>query len=283
MLATFLTSLRITGRYRSVFWPEGHSDAVRHRSGLIPWLRRRALGLHDAFAVPNRRSAEWIKSEIGGRSRIIALPNTVDGAFFSRRVAGGRNEARLELGIRADVQILLQVSQMTPRKGVIPLANSFLRLPDHLTRSARLVFVGPGSQEAELRKIADSSGGRIIVAGSAAPEGVRRWLMAANWFVLNTSLDPNPLAPIEASFAGLPLLMTRRAGNFEEIVREGRTGFAIADPSDPSPTLSLALETSCERATLMGEEACDNAWANFDIRRVASNVVDDLVGLTGGR
>jgi glycosyltransferase involved in cell wall biosynthesis len=279
MLATFLTSLRMTGRYRSVFWSEGHADTVRHRSGPISRLRRLALGLHDAFAVPNRRSAEWIRAEAGEDSRIITLPNTVEGAFFTRENGDERQEARRELGLSADEKVLVQVSQLSARKGVIPLAEAFLRLPDHLRQVARLVFVGSGLEEAELRKMADASGGRVVVAGSVPAEGVHRWLMAANWFVLNTWLDPNPLAPIEASFAALPLLMTHRAGNFEELLREGHTGFGIADPADPTPALRLALETPPERAALMGEEARANARENFDIHRVATNLVDDLVAL----
>ncbi len=279
MAATVLAALsQRSGGFQTVFWSEGHADAVRHTAGMIPWLRRGALCLHRAFAVPNRRSAEWIRSQVRDAC-ILTLPNTVDGVFFTRRNADERTRARKELGLAAGEPVILQVSQLTGRKGVIALARTFAALPDSVRRSARLSVVGTGPLEPELRRIAADSAGRIIVAGSASIEGVRTWLMAADWFILNSSLDPNPLSPIEASFAALPLLLTRQAGNFGELLLPGETGFEINDPADPSSALMLAMTTPPDRARRMGEAAFENVKANFDIASVANNLIDQLIDI----
>ncbi len=279
MSATLLAALAQSGcRFRTVFWSEGHAEAVRHTSGLIPWLRRNALRLHYAFAVPNRRSAEWIRAQIRD-ARILMLPNTVDGAFFAHRSSDERREARMELGLDPHEIIILQVSQLARRKGVVPLSQAFGALSDSVARSARLVVVGAGPLEPELRRIAAASAGRVIIAGSAPVEGVRTWLRAADWFALNSSFDPNPLSPIEASFAALPLLLTHCAGNFGELLLPGKTGFEIADPADPSSALMQALTTPPERIAQMGEASFENAKANFDTELVANNLINQLIAL----
>jgi glycosyltransferase involved in cell wall biosynthesis len=261
-----------------VFWSEGHAEAVRHASGVIPWLRRNALRLHHAFAVPNCRSADWIRSQVRD-ARILTLPNTVDGAFFTRRSLDERGRARMALGFASAEIVVLQVSQLTQRKGVIALSQAFLALSGSAARSARLVFVGAGTLEQELRRIAAASAGRVIVAGQASVEGVRTWLMAADWFALNSSFDPNPLSPIEASFTALPLLLTRHAGNFGELLLPGKTGFEIADPADPSSALMQALTTPPDRTAEMGVASFENARTNFDISIVANDLIDQLIAL----
>jgi glycosyltransferase involved in cell wall biosynthesis len=278
MSATLLATLAQGGGFQTVFWSEGHADAVRHAAGIVAWLRRKALRLHHAFAVPNRRSAEWILAQVCD-ARIFTLPNTVDKAFFTRRSPDERGAARTRLGLSSDDLVILHVSQLVARKGVIALARAFRTLPDCAARLARLVFLGAGPLEAELRSLAAASAGRLIVAGSTQPEGVRTWLMAADWFALNSSLDPNPLSPIEASFAGLPLLLTRNAGNFEELLLPGRTGFEISDPADPSSALRLALTTPSDRTTHMGAAAFENAEMNFDTGVVAHGLIEQLLVL----
>jgi glycosyltransferase involved in cell wall biosynthesis len=279
MFATVLTAVAQSGGgFRTVFWSEGHAGTVRHASGMITWLRRSALRLHHAYAVPNRRSAAWIRAHVPD-ARILLLPNTVDGAFFSRRSADERAKARMALGVAADETVILQVSQLTVRKGVIALAQAFCALPYGATSAARLVFVGAGPLEWDLRRIAALSAGRVVVAGSADVDGVRTWLMAADWFALNSTLDPNPLSPIEASFGALPLLLTRRAGNFDELLSPGKTGWEIVDPADPSPALMQALTAPSGQAAKMGKAAFENVRANFDINAVANDLIDQLADI----
>jgi glycosyltransferase involved in cell wall biosynthesis len=284
MPATLLVSQRLTGRaFVSVFWSEGHADAARHTGGPVAWLRRRALRSHDAFAVPNRRSADWLRSQVGETFPIVELPNTVQGDFFARRHQHERTRARQQLGIPAFSQVFLQVSQLTSRKGVLPLTKAFLALSEDLTHTVRLALVGTGPERAELQDLAQQSRGQIIMAGGLGMEGIRQWLMAADWFVLNSFLDPNPLAPIEGCFASLPLLLSSRAGNYDELLKEGRTGYGIADPELPDEALRRALATSPEKSAIMGEQARVNCAMNFDLHQVATKLKNDLVALKLGQ
>ena len=260
---------------RRFFWSEGHADAALHKSGLIAWLRRRVYRTFDGFAVPNAKSAEWAIAQAGSPRPIVTLPNAIDAAFFKRPSGDARSQARAKLGLPEKGRVLVQVSTLTERKGVLPLAKSFLGLPAVERAGTRLLFVGDGEQRAELESLAASSAGAIRVLGQLPPEEVRQALWAANAFVLNTRLDPNPLSAIEASAAGLAILMSAAAGNVGEIVEAPDAGFVISNPADPTETLRAVLAASDEQLAAMGMRAADNAQ-RFDAPAVARSLIKQL-------
>ena len=130
------------------------------------------------------------------------LPNAIDAQFFARP-SGARAESRRTLGLEGEGRVLVQVSALTARKGVLELAKTFLALPPENRRGAKLVFVGEGELRPQLEALAAESAGAIRVLGQLPPEKVRRVLWASDAFVLNTRLDPNPLSAIEAAAAAV--------------------------------------------------------------------------------
>ena len=271
-----IAGLNITSPHpRRFFWSEGHADAALHKTGLIAWLRRRMYRTFDGFAVPNAKSADWALSQAGGPRPIVTLPNAIDAKFFARP-SGARAEARRVLGLEGEGRVLVQVSALTGRKGVLELAKGFLALPSAERREAKLVFVGDGELRPQLEGLAAESAGAIRVLGQLPPEEVRRALWAADAFVLNTRLDPNPLSAIEAAAAGLPIVMSAAAGNVREIVEAPNAGFVIRDPSDLSEALRSVLSASDTELSAMGERAAQVARTQFDAVAVARSLVQQL-------
>jgi glycosyltransferase involved in cell wall biosynthesis len=260
---------------RRFFWSEGHADAALHKSGLIAWLRRRVYRTFDGFAVPNTKSAEWAISQAGSARPVVSLPNAIDAAFFKRPSSDARSQARQKLGLPVEGRVLVQVSALTERKGVLPLAQAFLGLSETDRAGACLVFVGEGEQRAELEGLAAQSAGATRLLGQLPPEEVRQALFAADAFVLNTRLDPNPLSAIEASAAGLPIVMSAAAGNIHEIVEAPNAGFVIRDPADPTDALRAVLSASDEQLAAMGVRAAANAQ-RFDAMIVARSLIKQL-------
>jgi glycosyltransferase involved in cell wall biosynthesis len=260
---------------RRLFWSEGHADAALHKSGLIAWLRRRVYRTFDGFAVPNLKSAEWAIAQAGSPRPIVTLPNAIDATFFKRPSSDARMQARQKLGLPVEGRVLVQVSALTERKGVLPLAQAFLGLPDVDRAGACLVFVGEGEQRAELESLAAQSAGAIRLLGQLPSEGVRQVLWASDAFVLNTRLDPNPISAIEAAAAGLPIVMSAIAGNCHEIVEAPNAGFVIRDPTNPTEALRALLSASDEQLVAMGARAAANAQ-RFDAMSVARSLIKQL-------
>ena len=260
---------------RRFFWSEGHADAALHKTGLIAWVRRRIYRTFDGFTVPNAKSAEWALAQAGSSRPVITLPNAIDAQFFARP-SGARAEARRVLGLEGEGRVLVQVSALTGRKGVIELAKAFLALPPENRRGAKLVFVGEGELRPQLEALAAKSSDALRVLGQLPPEEVRRVLWAADAFVLNTRLDPNPLSAIEAAAAGLPIVMSAAAGNIREIVELPNAGFVIRDPADPSDALRAVLSASDAQLAEMGARAAELARTQFDAPAVARSLIRQL-------
>ncbi len=260
---------------RRFFWSEGHADAVLHKTGLIAWLRRRVYRTFDGYAVPNAKSAEWALCQAGSPRQVVTLPNAIDAKFFARPSAMLRPEARRQLGLEGEGRVLVQVSALSDRKGVLELAKAFLGLPVTERHGAKLFFVGEGDRRSQLETLAAGSEGAIRVLGQLPPEEVRRVLWAADTFVLNTRLDPNPLSAIEAAAAGLPIAMSALAGNIREVVEVPQAGFVIKDAADPSEALRAVLSASDDELASMGARAAANAQ-RFDAVTVASSLIKQL-------
>ena len=261
---------------RRFFWSEGHADAALHKGGLIAWVRRRIYRTFDGFAVPNAKSADWALAQAGIPRPIVTLPNAIDAKFFARPSANARAESRRALGLEGEGRVLVQVSALTARKGVLELAQAFLALPAEDRRGAKLLLVGDGERRAELEALALKSGGVIRVLGQLPPEEVRRVLWAADAFVLNTRLDPNPLSAIEAAAAGLPVVMSAAAGNIREVVEVPNAGFVIRDPADPSEALRAVLSASDAQLAEAGARAAELARTQFDAPAVARALIKQL-------
>ncbi len=261
---------------RRFFWSEGHADAAIHKRGLIAWARRRIYRSFDGFAVPNSKSADWALAQAGSPRSVVTLPNAIDAKFFARPSGSARGESRRALGLEGEGRVLVQVSALTDRKGVLELAKAFRALPSVERRGAKLLFVGDGERRSLLAALAAESAGAIRVLGQLPPEEVRRVLWASDAFVLNTRLDPNPLSAIEAAAAGLPIVMSAAAGNIREVVEEPKTGFVIRDPADPSEALRSVLSASESELAAMGERAAQVARTQFDAVAVARSLIRQL-------
>jgi glycosyltransferase involved in cell wall biosynthesis len=261
---------------RRIFWSEGHAGAVLHPDGLIAWARRRAYRSYDAFAVPNRRSAAWAQAQVGESRPILALPNAIDTDFHSPAGPGEKAALRRALGLPSAGRLLVQVGALTERKGTLPLARAFLALPSATRAGANLLFVGSGPLETELGALAAAAAGALRCLGQRAPRDVRDILRAADGFVLNTWLDPNPLSPIEAAACGLPLVLSAKAGNAQELIGEHGLGVAIVDPADPTPGLRAALAWDGAVLSELGRRARVAATRGWSAPAVAEEFLRPL-------
>jgi glycosyltransferase involved in cell wall biosynthesis len=211
------------------------------------------------------------------------LPNTVDDQFYRRQGPHERAEARAALNIRKDCRLLVQVSQLIPLKGVLELASAFEVVSTGKDASLAIIGSGPLESEMRLRFSNAISARRLLLPGHVDRTEVRRWLMAADGFVLNTLKDNNPLSPIEASFAELPVLLSRKAGNFEEIVRSDDYGFAIDDTSTVQSVIGRFLDFDIDVLRSIGKNCRENADAQFSVKSVVSTFLTKALQLSASK
>lgn len=262
-------------KYKKVFWSEGHDGSILHNKGIVPLIRKFIQNKFDAFAVPNERSKNYLFEILGLNKKPIAiLPNTVDGTFFTKPEnwnVDHSNKVKSEFNIPLDSKIIIQVAQIEERKGVNEIVDYWTKLQNK--EDYHLVLVGEGSLKNELIQKTKSDA-TIHFLGNQPKEKVRDLLFASDIFLLLTKNDPNPLTLIEASFAKLPILTTKFAGNCNEII-VGTNGVVMNEIHlDTFEKSFLSVKSFANQKK--GGISYENVKINFDIEQVAIHFINQL-------
>ncbi len=175
------------------------------------------------FASPSLKAVICISRMVGDdvrrhfavpEDKLHVIHNAVDPREFSPAVRAARAATRAELGFTASEVAFLLVGSGYARKGVATAIGALARLP----RAARLVVVGKDKALYRYRRLAQRAGvaDRVVFAGPQ--KDVRRFLGAADAFVLPTIYDPLSNAVLEALACGLPVVTSTRCGAGELVL-----------------------------------------------------------------
>src|SRR5262249_15196037 len=124
----------------------------------------------------------------------------------------------------------------------------------------------------------------VRLEGHLGEDELLRLYAASDTFALPSMRDPNPLAVIEALWAGLPLILSERVGNCFEALKPGANGW-LFDPDSPQ-SLKACLDAWSAAGQLQlaacGEASTKIARERFETRAVIEGFLDELIGSAGG-
>jgi teichuronic acid biosynthesis glycosyltransferase TuaC len=191
-----------------------------------------------------------------------AVRNGCDTSIF--RLAD-RAEARLELDLRVDSEIMVFVGWLAPTKGLRELIDATIRLVPTRPR-LQLVCIGEGALRAELEATVGQAGiaSRVRFLGHRTPSEIARWLAAANLFCLPSYAEGCPNAVIEALACGRPVIATH-VGGIPELV-DSSSGILV--PPGDGAALAQALDQGFDRHW-------DESGISIASRRGWDHVADD--------
>jgi glycosyltransferase involved in cell wall biosynthesis len=223
----------------------GRAPAFVHTEHNL-WGRYR-LPTRWANAATYRRNARVIAVSDGVAASIrsplvrpaVPVEVVVHGADTSLVVtgAGARAEARRRLGLPPDAPVVGSVGNFTAKKDQATLVRAFAALPPELAE-ARLVLVGLGPLEDDLRALAASEGvaSRVLFPGSR--DDVFDLLPGFDVFALSSRFEGLPISLLEAMATGVAPVVTA-VGGIPEVVTDGRDGLLVP-PGEPA-ALAVAL------------------------------------------
>ena len=244
---------------------------------------------HKAFAAIERElakrtdalvaEASWVRDDIlalgigePGRWHVVPAGVDLDPSLFARPDQGA---ARASLGLPLRGAIVACVGTPSPIEDHATFLESVRRASD-LHPGAAFLFPGDADQRGQLETVARQIlGDRVLVLEGAynAPA----FYAACDVVALTSKLQGTPMALIEASAAGKPVVATR-AGGVREAVRDGNTGWLVS-PDDPAASAAniSALLADPAGARRMGEEGA--IWVRD--RAGQERLADDLTRLYG--
>ena len=201
------------------------------------WKRAvRRLAYPGLFRIPRRvlpagkRQAEYFRYYGVPDDRIVPVHMTVDVTDIMSRSdaarANGRAALRASFGLPENAVVFIYVGRLEARKGLTTLLAAFSRLHD-ARANAVLLIVGTGSEQPRV-EAATRVNAAVRYAGRLDHDAVINAYASADVAVLPSIVEPWGLVVNEAMAAGLPVIVSDRAGCVDDLVTPGETGIVVA-------------------------------------------------------
>jgi glycosyltransferase involved in cell wall biosynthesis len=278
-----LTYLAALARPRpmTLIWAEANAASIRHQTGVIAHARRHVMRRADGFVVPGRIAEDTIReTNPGAASRFLRLPNMVDEQVFGRSVQDLRpqcRELRTEFGLTdADFILLWPARLQEETKGIL----NFLRaVSDLFTPQVKVLIAGDGPDRPAIYDwIRAHARPNVRLLGQRSQEEIVKLLAIADALILPSLKDHNPLTAIEGLWAGLPILMSNRCGNWPEVVT-CRNGWVVDPGSEQSlrDAMRALLDSPHSELTRMGMVSRGIAEREFSTQLVVREFAEALL------
>jgi teichuronic acid biosynthesis glycosyltransferase TuaC len=203
-----------------------------------------------------------------------AVVNGCDLSIFHVR---GPGQARRQLNLDPDAEIVLYIGRMDLRKGLRELVEASAKL--HTTRTNLQVYmVGEGPDRPQIVQAIESAGatGYIHALPPCQPDDVAVWMAAADVITLPSYMEGCPNVVLEALACGRPVVATR-VGGIPEIMSDacGR----LIQPRDANAltqALDAVLSTQWDATSISAHWS--RSWST-----VARELLDIFESVTSAR
>lgn len=211
--------------------------------------------------------------------KIAIIHNGVD----TRRFAipqDARNAIRHALGFTEADSVLVAVARLHPGKGHRVLLDAMRQLL-HSYPKLKLICLGEGQGEPELRALCENFGLAHCVRLVGYQQNVSEWLAAADINVLPTFYEGLPLTILEAMASGLPTVASN-VGGIPEAIEDGVSGLLVppGDPRRLAKALSFLLRDAATRARI-GHAAHARVLRSFVLEQQVSSTEKMYLELCG--
>jgi glycosyltransferase involved in cell wall biosynthesis len=230
-----------------------------------------AAGRHFGYAC-----SRWLTDHVTAVSEATAAAHLAAGMVSESRLsvvwngievdrwqpdARTRLQAREELGVKDDF-LWLAVGRLEAVKDYPCMLRAMARTP----KTTRLLVLGAGPQEGRLREFAAWLGLSQRVHFAGFEPNVKRWMRAADGFVLSSRYEGLPMVLLEAGACGVPVVATDVPGT-REVVVDGETGWLApaGDPAELAKTMMKLMDMPPEARHAMGERARSHVARNFSM------------------
>jgi D-inositol-3-phosphate glycosyltransferase len=199
-----------------------------------------ARNCHLIIASTEKEKERLVSHYHASPERVSVIPCGVNLELFQPM---DKTLAKQQLGF-SDNKIILFVGRIEPLKGINQLLKAMPYLPD--THEARLVIIG-GDEHSQheldcLQKLSSELHiqDSVTFLGRMKQEQLPCFYSAADVCVIPSYYESFGLVALESLACGTPVVATD-VGNFKNIIRQGKTGFIVADNAPPHLANKIAL------------------------------------------
>ncbi len=222
----------------------------------------KSIFLEDESLRPQLKEIHHIPAE-----KIHVVPVGVDMAYVRQRVKGSAL-GRKDLDLCENDLVLLTVNRLAADKGIDKIILALNIIRRRIPR-VRLVIVGKGYQEPELRSliVANGLGEHVRLIKDVQEEDLYGYYGISDLYVCAFSFPGSSISSLEAMAAGLPIITTAQPW----LVVGGNNGISIPD-NQPSTIADAVLKLAGEDLKAKGAVSLEIA-AGYDWSRIASSAI----------
>jgi glycosyltransferase involved in cell wall biosynthesis len=241
------------GAFAHVVATEDNPASVQEETRLHALGRRVLLPLVDGVLTYSAPASAMYRERFGATAPVTASPLVQSEAVLQARLVSGGGAARA-LAARHGLlgrRVLLCVGRLAPEKRADRLVDAVGRLRAAFPELV-LALVGDGPERAALeRRAAERApAGSVLFAGRLEGEALSAWYRLGTVFALASAFEPFGAVVNEALLAGLPAVVSDRAGA-HTLVADGQNG-AVVEAARPE-ALDAALAGWLRREPPLGE------------------------------
>ncbi len=253
------------------------------------WLRDSVLAriyrYVDRFLAVGSANHDYYRYLGIAPGRIHLVPYTVDNERFmaaSRLQPDERATLRQELGLPANLPVLMFVSKFMPRKH----PECVLKAADLLRKrgiDVAVLMVGAGDMDGELRALAaELALPNVVFPGFINQTQLPRIYATADVFVLPSADEPWGFIINEIMCAGLPVIASGDIGSVPDLVHDGINGrlMKAGDPVSLAAAVEDILSDPLRRAE-MGQRSLA-IISDWNYERCRLGLVDAVTPLPSG-
>lgn len=230
-------------RHRKVavnLWATNEHDT--ERTAWRERIKRIIVSLYDAALAGGTSHAAYLAKLGFNPDRIFYTQNVIDNAYFRREAEAARQapDAYRHLpGLDEATPFFLASNRFTPIKNLDRLLQAYAYYRQRAEHPWRLLLLGDGPERPRLEaQIRNDWIDGVVLCGFRQIEELPPYYGRAGAFVHPTLKDTWGLVVNEAMAAGLPVLVSDRAGCTPDLVAEGKTGYSF-DPLDVDQLTAL--------------------------------------------
>ncbi len=230
-----LPDLRITNETRVVTWADRLIAATEAEQAQLLWLYR------------------------ADRRKISIIPPGVDAQRFQPQPSV---DARRQLGLDTNAQLLLFVGRIEPLKAVDSILHAARLLLDqqpHILANTRIAIIGGTPDNPELKRLkalTDTLGIRHLVdfLGAKDQSQLSTYYAAASAVMMPSDYESFGMVALEAMASGTPVIASH-VGGLAFLVRDAETGYLV-------PTREPQALANCMARLLADPAACQRLGEN---------------------
>jgi len=204
------------------------------------------------IALTNGERNDYVKLSVSKPDKLVTIHSGVNvEAFMNSEIE--LEEKRKSLNIGSNDRVVGTVGWLLPIKGPVYLMNAMEQVWSK-NSDVKLMFVGKGELEAELRAMAKKTGYEDRVLFPGWRNDIHEIMQTFDIFVLPSLNEGMGRVIVEAMAAGKPVVASR-TGGIPDLVINGETGFLV-EPGD-SDGLAGAINHLLDNPALrqkMGKE-----------------------------